>query len=94
METAQEIFELGLGLGWFILLIVFIFTILNLINRINVLVEMLEKEKHDHSERDHSKREPPKYRGEPLFSANLTWAVVAIGLLVSAIIAIAVLTSL
>ena len=49
---------------------------------------------HDHSERDHSKREPPKYRGEPLFSANLTWAVVAIGLLVSAIIAIAVLTSL
>ena len=94
METAQEIFELGLGLGWFILLIVFIFTILNLINRINVLVEMLEKEKHDHSERDHSKREPPKYRGEPLFSANLTWAVVAIGLLVIAIIAIAVFTSL
>ena len=62
--------------------------------KVKELEEASEKEKHDHSERDHSKREPPKYRGEPLFSANLTWAVVAIGLLVSAIIAIAVLTSL
>ena len=94
METAHKIIEFGLGLGWVILFVLLIFTVLNLVNRINVLVEMLEKEKHDHSERDHSKREPPKYRGEPLFSANLTWAVVAIGLLVSAIIAIAVLTSL
>ena len=62
--------------------------------KVKELEEASEKEKHDHSERDHSKREPPKYRGEPLFSANLTWAVVAIGLLVIAIIAIAVLTSL
>ena len=94
METAREIIEFGLGLGCFIVFVLLFYAVLNLINRINVLVEMLEKEKHDHSERDHSKREPPKYRGEPLFSANLTWAVVAIGLLVSAIIAIAVLTSL
>ena len=94
METAREIIEFGLGLGCFIVFVLLFYAVLNLINRINVLVEMLEKEKHDHSERDHSKREPPKYRGEPLFSANLTWAVVAIGLLVIAIIAIAVLTSL
>ena len=47
METAHKIIEFGLGLGWLIIFILLFFAVLNLVNRINVLVEMLEKQKQE-----------------------------------------------